>query len=299
MLDGARAKAVITSFHDQLYDADQYSDINKNTTLFPDFDPVVAQEMREELDRFVSHVIEQGGGVNELLTSTTTFVTPRIAAIYGIDVPDGLADGEFAEVTLDSSQRAGLLTLSGFLAWKGTETQPDTILRGVFVNRNIICQELGDPPDAAMGAELGDEITNRDKVDALTGEGTCGATCHGTFINPAGFAFENYDAIGAYRTEDNGEPVNAAATFPFEGGEQSYANAIELSQILAESEQVHACYAGFWLEYLLGRDREVEDDAIVALLAERSLGGASTREVVTELLVSDVFRYRLVTKEGE
>ena len=202
-------------------------------------------------------------------------------------------------MTLDPKERAGLLTRLGFLAWKGTETQPDTILRGVFMTRKIICQQLGDPPDAASGAMLGDETTNREKVDALTGEGTCGASCHGTFINPAGFALEHYGAIGEWRAEDNGQPIDASSSFPFEGGDKSYADAVEWSNVLADSAQVHRCFSGFWVEYLMGRSKdETRDEVLVDKLAEVSKDG-STLDVVRALLVSDAIRFRLAAQEGQ
>ncbi|MEZ4302276.1 MAG: DUF1588 domain-containing protein, partial [Polyangiaceae bacterium] len=182
-----------------------------------------------------------------------------------------------------------------FLAWKGTKSQPDTILRGVFINRRILCQELGDPPDAAMGAKLGDEQTNREKVTALTGKGTCGETCHGSFINPAGFAFEHYGALGEYRTEDNGFPIDASDTFPFDGGAQSYDGAVQFSDIAAASGQSHRCYSRFWLEYLYGRDKKQEDGALIADVAELSAKGGSVVDVVVALVTSDAF----VTRPAE
>ncbi|HTJ80231.1 MAG TPA: DUF1592 domain-containing protein, partial [Polyangiaceae bacterium] len=218
MLDDPRAQAALVSFHHQLYQADQYPQMTaKDATLFPDFDPAVAADMQTELDMFVKHVVvDQHGGLKELLTSTTTFVNLRLAQIYGLDTTGRTVD-KFEQVELDPSQRSGLLTRAGFLAWKGRSTQPDTILRGVFINRLVLCQKLGDPPPEAAGAMLGDQPTDRERVETLTGKGTCGETCHGTYINPAGYALENFDAIGGYRTKDNGVSIDASATFPFDG----------------------------------------------------------------------------------
>ena len=60
--------------------------------------------------------------------------------------------------------------------------------------------------------------TNRERIDSITGEGTCGEGCHATMINPIGFALENYDALGHYRTQDNGFPIDAAVRYTFEDG---------------------------------------------------------------------------------
>lgn len=294
LLADERARETLVAFHDQLYDADQYEGIDKSTTAYPGFDPAIGADMRKELSLFVDHVIfAEKGGLAELLTSRTTFVNARLAAVYGLDTA-GLDDATFVQTELPEAERSGLLTRAGFLAWKGTKSQPDTILRGVFINRRILCQELGDPPDAAMGAKLGDEKTNREKVTALTGKGTCGESCHGTFINPAGFAFEHYGAMGEYRVEDNGSPINASDTFPFEGGDRSYNGAVELSEIAAEVEQTHRCYARYWLEYLYGRDRKKEDAGVLGDVAAVSKGGGSVEDVVVALVTSDSFLTRPV-----
>lgn len=298
MLADPRARATIRSFFDQLGTAKQYEQLQKNATMYPDFDPAVGAEMREELGRFVEYVVmDKGGGLPDLFTDRTTFVTDKLAAIYGID-PATLsfdADG-FAKVQLDPAQRSGLLTRAGFLAWKGTPSQPDTILRGVYVNLRFICQDLGDPPDAAAGAMLGSETTNRDRVNALTGPGTCGATCHGSFINPVGFAFEHYGALGEYRTEDAGQPIDSSATFAFSDGEKSYKDAIELSDLLSTSPQAHRCFAKHWIEFTLARDLVDADDALIDFVRDDSVAGASVQEMLASLLTSDAFRYRLTVK---
>ena len=294
LLEDPRARDTIVHFHDQLYDADQYLGIDKSLTAYPDFDPAIGEDMRKELSLFVDGVVfGQKGSLSDLLTSRTTFVNARLAKLYGLDAT-GLDDATWKEVELPEGERSGLLTRAGFLAWKGTKSQPDTILRGVFVNRRILCQDLGDPPAAAMGAKLGDEKTDREKVWALTGKGTCGETCHGTYIDPVGFAFEHYGAMGEYRTQDNGYPVDATGAFPFTDGTASFDGAAEFSAAVAEAEQTHRCYAGYWLEYVFGRDQKKQDAALVKDLAAASKKGASAVDIVIQLVTSDDFLTRAV-----
>jgi hypothetical protein len=255
--------------------------------------------MRTELTKFVQNIYDESGGLRQLLTSTTSFVTPGLASIYGL-APSALATSDaegFSRVQLDPGQRAGLLTLSGFLAWKATDSQPNTIQRGVFIMRRIICQALGSPPPTAQGASLGGQPTDRQRIDALTGPGTCGAGCHGQYINPAGFAFEHFGALGEYRTSDAGNPVDSAAALPFESGSIAYHDAGELSRALADSPQAHACFAGYLLEYLAGREVVASDAPLVAKLAQTSLGSASTRQLLATVLESEALRQPLATKE--
>lgn len=292
LLADERARETLVAFHDQLYEADQYLTLDKSTNKYPDFDPSIGEDMRKELSLFIDHVVfTKKGGLEELLTSRTSFVNARLATLYGLDA-SGMDDDNFVEVELPAKERSGLLTRAGFLAWKGTKTEPDTILRGVFVNRRILCQELGDPPAAAMGAMLGDEKTDREKVTALTGAGTCGASCHGTFINPAGFAFEHYGALGEFRTEDNGFPINAADSFPFRGGAKSYNGAAEFSQAAASAPQTHECYARYWLEYLYGRETKGKDAFLLKQIAGISEGGGNVEDLVVALVTSDAFLTR-------
>ena len=112
-------------------------------------------------------------------------------------------------------------------------------------------------------------------------------------INPAGFAFERYDAIGKYRTTDNGVPVNAADTYVLGGEPRSYADAIEFSQLLAESSEAHACYARRWVEFAQGREVGAKDRELISELGEASHGGASTKELILQIVSSASFLARV------
>jgi hypothetical protein len=302
MLLDPRASETFLHFFDQLGNGNEYPMLDKSDTLYPDFLPETGAELREELARYVTRVIDSEGGFHELITSRTTFVTPSIARIYGVD-PATLTFGEdgFAEIELDPTKRAGLLTLAGFLAWRGTPAQPDTILRGVFLSEYIVCASVGDPPDEAIGATLGEGMTNRERVEKLTGEGTCGASCHATVLNPLGYAFEHYGAAGEWREMDNGFPIDSSSSFTFDGETKSYANAVELAGLIAESKTAHKCFAKSWIEFTMGRDLVAEDVGLTEMIGDESHAGASVREMLRALLVSDAFRYRLArgADEGE
>lgn len=290
MLADPRAREVVGSFHGQLYDYERYLDLNKDPELYPQFTPEMGEDMQREAELFVESVVfDREGGLVDLLTAPTTFVNDRLAAVYGLE---GEFTADFQEAELDPAERAGILTRLGFLAANGTARQPDTIHRGVFVNLRVLCAALPSPPNNVTPLPASNEGTNRDRVNAHTGPGTCGAGCHGTMINPIGFAFENYDAIGGWRTTDNGLPVNAAAEYQFTGGVQGFANAVELSKIIAESEDAHRCYAKHWAEFTLGRDVTIKDEPLLARLTEDSRGGAPVKELILKLVESDAFLTR-------
>jgi hypothetical protein len=299
LLASPRAVTGIGHFFEQLYQTNQYRQVNKSLQQYPAFTPALGADMQLEATKFMSDQYERGGGLRQLLTSTTSFVTPALAATYGL-APSALpaADSSgVSRVELDPAERAGLLTRSGFLAWKAGEAQPNSIQRGVFILRRILCQPLGNPPPSAQGKSFGIEPTNRKRVEALTGAGTCAAACHARYINPLGFGLEHFGALGEYRTVDAGEAIDSSGRFAGTSGELLFRDAVELSRALAESPQAHACYSSYLLEYLLGREPSASDTELAAELARRSLSGAPTRELLAFTVASEGFRDRPTLRE--
>lgn len=290
MLLDPRAKAVIRNFHRQLFDWKKYADLYKDPAVFPDFGPEMGDDLRIESESFIDNVIyEQDGGLLELLTSRTAYVNDRLAAIYGVQAPAG---ADFGQVELDAATRSGALTRVGFLAANGTARASDPIHRGVFINLRILCAKLPPPPDNVTPLPGGTNKTTRDMVDSHTGKGTCGEGCHSTLINPAGFPFENFDAIGRVRAMDNGFPVNTASEYPLGGAMATYQDSVEWSQLIAESAEANRCFAKHWVEFALGRDAQKEDDSLIGKLGDASRGGSSVKELLVEIIVSDTFRAR-------
>jgi hypothetical protein len=227
------------TFHEELFRLDGItSDLDKDAARFPEFKPAWRDSIRKESNLFLGEIFARGQGLAELLTAPYTFVDATLAALYGVSAPPG---GNFARVDLDPKQRAGFLTQIGFLARSG-ETESDPILRGAFINQRLLCLEMEPPPGAtaSIAEPPASAKTNRARVTAITSPATC-AGCHHTLINPAGFAFENYDALGRYRTAEGGQPVDAADSYNFASGAKSFANGVEFSRLLAESTEVHQC----------------------------------------------------------
>ena len=292
LLDDPRGRAMLERFHAQLFNWDLYRDLSKNPSEFPLYYGGVGQDMYEEARRFVEHIFVSDGDFGELLTAPYTFVNGDLASIYGLE---GAFDDAFAQVSFDSAiqpQRGGLLTQLGFLASHGGLT--GSVHRGVFINHRVLCTELPPPPDAIppIPGDDGVTMTSRERIEMHTGPGTCGASCHGTYINPIGYAFERFDGLGQYRTEELGLPVDSSATFEFADGPVSYDGAGELSGAMAERVQTHDCYAKHWVEYALGRDTAGSDLDLIQNMGDASLGGLSIRELILELVQSDEFRAR-------
>jgi hypothetical protein len=221
-------------------------------------------------------------------------VNAGLAAIYGIE---GAFDQSFSRASFDPTshpQRGGLLTQLGFLASHGGLT--GSIHRGVFINHRVLCTSLPPPPDVLppIPVDNGMTMTSRQRIEMHTGPGTCGSTCHGTFINPIGFAFESFDGLGQYRTEEFGLPIDASGRFEFVGGATGFDGAGELNDALAAQVQTHDCYAKHWVEYALGRDTAGSDLDLIQSLGDASLDGLSIKDLIIELVQSEEFRVRNV-----
>src|SRR5262249_20884784 len=139
----------------------------------------------------------------------------------------------------------------------------------------LLCKTLPPPDPKAAGTMISNTpgLTNRERVEMTTGKGTCGEACHANLFNPLGYAFENYDAIGKYRTTEQGMPVDAAYGYVFDGQLQTFSNGVELSQRLANSKETHACYAQNMMSYLHGRALTTDERTTVDYYARLSRAG--------------------------
>lgn len=288
MLQQTRANATLARFHQTLFGTDAYQGIVKAPALFPLYYPQFGADAVEDVNRTIDDLVVHGqGGVKELFTSSEVWVTKRMAAVYGIDpatVP-GLTDTNIVKTTLPAG-RKGLLGHAGWLARWSTAKDPATILRGVWIARHLLCVPLGSPPPQAAGADPASLplTTNRERVTAITTP--CGDACHAPIINPLGFAFEGFDALGVARTTDNGAPVDASGKTFVLG---SYTSAETMLDSAVTKADTHACYIAHWNAYLNGVPQVSNRPLWLSPIVGRSMAGASTREIVALLVQQDSF----------
>jgi hypothetical protein len=287
MLKLPRAADKLDEFHRQLLELRRYD------TLRPQGLPDgIGVSLRQETERFVHDaLIDREGSVADLFTAHYSFVNKDLAGIYGLS---GNFDSELVRSDLDATRRSGLLTQPGFLIYRSGDTAP--ILRGVFVNQKFLCAELPPPPVFTPPKQTG--TTRRERIESITGKGTCGEGCHASLINPAGYPLENFDDQGRYRTQDNGQPVDAAASYTFaDGASATYNGPIEWGRALAMSRQAHACYVRHWLEFGFGRNYAAGDKPLVERVADASLNDqASVKELLVALVESPSFRSLILEK---
>jgi hypothetical protein len=168
-------------------------------------------DLRTSLDLFTEGVVwSEASDYRQLLLSDTILMNERLAKFYGQQLPAGHG---FRPVKMDAEQRAGVLTHPYLLATFSYTKSTSPIHRGVFLSRNILGRMLKPPPMAIafMDDKFDPSFTMREKVTELTAKPAC-QSCHIT-INPLGFSFERFDAVGRVRETDNAKPVNTVSEY--------------------------------------------------------------------------------------
>jgi hypothetical protein len=297
LLQDARAGAMMVEFHRQWLDLDRLSKEAKDPKTYPKYDATLESAIREESDRFVRKVLWQGPGtLAAFLTSPDTQVNAPLAALYGVAAPTSTSDSGWGDVTLDPTQRAGFLTRANFLAARAHQLEGSPPLRSVFIRDRLLClPPLMPPADANLSEPAASPgataQTNRQLFEARIAPATCKG-CH-TIINPMGYGLENYDAVGAYRTTDNGLPVDASGSINGTDVDGPFTGGVELSQKLAQSKTVATCATTNWYAYAQGRDLGTADACRLAKLnLALSDAGGDVREMLVAIVTSPEFIYR-------
>jgi hypothetical protein len=297
MLDDERATRAMISFHDQLLEAEKAMGIAPSPAFFPNAPANLGEQAIEEQDLFLADLFTSGGGFADMLTSTRAFVNEDLASIYNVS---GVTGEAMVPVDLDPAVRRGLFTRVAWLASNSTSVDPDPIHRGVFIARRMACIPLSAPPaDIPPLPPLSENQTNRQRVEMHTQSNEPCISCHLDVINPYGFPFEMYDATGAVRTQElNGMPIDTATTPLFDEGPVPVADAVELSDLMAESQVFHDCYAEHWLNVTTGRNKQDEDGALVRRLGFGSKSGMSIKDMLVEIVTSPAFLERSIHELG-
>ncbi|HEY3500888.1 MAG TPA: DUF1592 domain-containing protein [Polyangiaceae bacterium] len=294
MLADERARTAVSDFHRQWLYFDRILKEEHATRvddLFPDWTADTQSAAYEELLRFTEHTVFEGTGtLSDLFLSRETELDANLAAIYGVDV----SGSGFSAVTLPAEERAGLLTRVGFLAAHAHSANGSPPLRGSYVMQRLFCLKVDPPPpdaDTTPPDPTGTSLTNREQFEERTSPPACGG-CHAQ-LNSFGFGLEHYDAIGAYRDTDNGQPVNAAVTLIETDVDGEVNGGIELSQALASSTQVAECAVSRWFRYARGRGLEAEDQCTLTRLNERfAASGGNIVDLMVGIVTSPEFRHR-------
>jgi len=280
LLAHPRARDMVFDFHAQLLRATDLPGTAKEPAY--DYSPALGKSMQAELAAVTGSLIVGPGArgtLEDLLASTSTFVDAGLARIYGLPAPPAMG---LSPAALDPAQRAGLLTQTAFLTGNSTPGEGSVVQRGKLIFEDLLCQTLPapDPTSVADPAPQQPGATTRERY-ARHHMDPC-AKCH-LSVDPLGFAFLNYDAVGAYHATEQGKPIDASGALDLPSGKLQWKDGVDLARKLAKLEEVRACMAKQWFRYLLRR-QEGPGDALSLRRAGQAFQGSS--HVLADLIVA-------------
>jgi hypothetical protein len=292
LLGDPRARKGVGAFYRWWLDLDRLTkDVAKDPVLFPDFTPALASDMATETETYsVEITFSPNGTYQALMTSPVTYATERLAAIYGAAGSPGNAT--FRQLYLDEGQRAGLLTQPALqvLASPLPERSSPT-MRGAEIWRKFLCKAVPLPPANVPKPEtIPPGATTRQWLEkAVSQSASCNA-CH-SLLDPLGLAFESFDAIGRWRTTDNGGSVDVSGLrINIFQPPPVISGAVELAKLLADRPEAHECMVRQWLTYALKRELTMADEATVTQVAATFRArGFNLQELILAVLTTDAF----------
>jgi hypothetical protein len=255
MLKDPKSDAFVTNFFGQWLELRNLDSVQPDPDDFPAFNAQLRLAMYTETKLFVESIVREDRSIIDLLNGKYTFLNEKLAKFYGIP---GVIGNQFRRVELDGTQRSGVLTQASVLTVTSYPNRTSPVLRGKWILENVLNAPPPPPPpgvgsiDAAGGPLAG---TMRQQMEKHRANPTC-ASCH-MRMDPLGFALENYNAVGRWRTEDAGQPVDASGTLP-DG--KSFRGSAELKGLLAGNREAFAeCLTEKLMTYALGRGLEGYD----------------------------------------
>jgi mono/diheme cytochrome c family protein len=265
MLADEKARAFVEGFAGQWLQFRGLESAAPDRDRYPDFDDNLRLSMRRETELFFENLVREDRSVLDLIDGKYSFMNERLARHYGIPWVKG---PEFRRVDLSGTERGGVITQGSVLTVSSYATRTSVVLRGKWVLENILNAPPPDPPAGVPRldeATVGASASLRQQMEAHRTNPTC-ASCH-VRMDPIGFGLENYDGIGAWRTQDGRFPIDPSGAFP-DG--RSFHGPEELKGILKQDRDAFA--TGFTeklLTYALGRGLERYDKKTVQAIAQK------------------------------
>ena len=267
MLADSRSKSLVDNFASQWLHLRNLDSIRPDMRLFPDFDDNLRQALRKETELLLESVIREDRSVLDLLGADYTFLNERLAKHYGIPNVYGT---RFRRVSLsDGSVRGGLLRHGSVLTVTSYATRTSPVIRGKWILENVL--GLPPPPPPADVPELKDntvsgKLSVRERLAEHRANPAC-ASCHNP-MDPLGFALENYDAVGRWRTRDGGEPIDPSGQL----ADGTHVDGVEgLERALLERPELFAgALTEKLLTFALGRGVEYYDAPAVREIVRRA-----------------------------
>ncbi len=263
MLKSEKARALVENFAGQWLEIRRLESVQPDRDRFPDFDDYLRNSMLKETELFFQNIIQEDRNILDFIGGKHTFLNERLARHYGIK---GVTGPEFRKVDLNGSGRSGILTQASVLTVSSYGNRTSPVLRGKWILENL----LNTPPPPPLAnvppldeTAIGSKASLRQQLEQHRLNPVC-ASCHAR-MDPLGFSLENYDAVGAWRTQDGKFPIDPSGALP-DG--RSFKGTEDLIGILkTERNAFTEALTEKLLTYALGRGVERHDRATVKKIA--------------------------------
>ena len=296
MLADPRAAALVTSFAMQWLQLKRIEFISPDGELFPTFNNDLRTAMLQETELFVGGVFHEDRSVLELLDADSTFVNAPLAKHYGLEDAYRKAGGkgkDFRRVTTADRTRGGLLSQAGILTATSNPTRTSPVKRGRWVLEQLLGEPPPPPPPNVPELEENEGVSTtaslRERMEVHRSNAAC-AGCHAR-MDAIGFALENYDAVGAFRTKDGTFDIDAEGTFP---NGTSFSGPAGLKDVLlAKKREFCRCLTEKMMIFALGRGLEPADRSTIERIVDRlESQDYKVSALVAGIVTSDAFRQR-------
>jgi len=271
-----------------------------DATLFPEFNANLANSMNLEVTNFFNEFVQKNEPVSDLLTANFSYIDSNLASLYQIPAPAGTG---LVRTTLTTPQRAGMLTMAGVLSVTSYPARTSVVKRGAWVLTQLMCATVPAPPVGVL--PIADSVTTGTQAQILAAHRTdpsC-SVCHNSMDN-IGLAMENYDAVGAWRTTENGIAIEASGEFtgaiaeptlPAGQNGPTFVGGVALAKAVAADPRFVSCMAQNALSYAIGRTLQLPgtDTPYLAQIATApKTGSLGVQDVLMNVVASDTFRMR-------
>ncbi|HEY7391336.1 MAG TPA: DUF1592 domain-containing protein [Bryobacteraceae bacterium] len=265
MLKDAKASALVENFGGQWLRIQALESHLPNRTKFPEFTDYTRLSMKKETELFFEHILREDRPILDFIDANYTFLNQRLAEFYKIG---GVKGHEFRKVDLTGTPRGGVLTQASVLTVSSYPNRTSPVLRGKWILENILNAPPPPPPPDVPNLDeqaVGKAASLREQLEKHRASSAC-ASCHAS-LDPLGFAFEHFDAIGRWRDKDGPFAIETSGTLP---DRRSFKDHAELRALLkADASVFTECLTAKMLTYALGRGLERPDKETVKAIAQR------------------------------
>ncbi len=297
MMADARSESLVTNFAAQWLFLRDVEVKQPDLFLFRDFDEGLRRSFERETELFLDSILRENRSVKELLTANYTFLNERLAEQYGIP---NIKGSEFRRITLpDDSHRGGLLSQGSVLTLTSYSTRTSPVLRGKYVLENLLASPPPPPPPnvpslKTEGNKSGEELSLREAMVQHRAQPAC-ANCHAR-MDPIGFALENFDAVGKWRDQDAGKPIDVSSKLTDGTVVDGVAGVRNL--ILGNPERFAAAVTEKLLMYATGRNVQYFDaPAIRRIVHEAAANDYKFSDLVLGITQSVPFQTRRIKED--